>query len=98
MKSEKRVNRIIKKHPLHFYFWSLLKRGIILIYHYTSHKHPRSYCDEFEHRYNTSKIKDNDRFDINIKNCEGRLKYNDLIAPFDKYQIDSNSYSILDDE
>jgi transposase-like protein len=60
-------------------FWSLLKRGIIGIYHNVSPKHLHRYCHEFSGRYNTRKIKDNDRFDILLKNSEGRLKYKDLI-------------------
>jgi hypothetical protein len=67
-------------------FWSLLKRGVIGIYHYTSAKHLDRYCTEFAHRYNTRKIKDNDRFDFNISNSEGRLKYKDLIKDFNKYE------------
>jgi hypothetical protein len=34
-------------------FWSLLKRGIIGIYHNVSPKHLHRYCHEFGYRYNT---------------------------------------------
>ncbi|KAA6306052.1 hypothetical protein EZS27_042293, partial [termite gut metagenome] len=34
-------------------FWSLLKRGIMSIYHFTSKKHLQFYVDEFVFRYNT---------------------------------------------
>jgi hypothetical protein len=61
-------------------YWSLLKRGIIGIYHQVSPKHLQRYCDEFAARYNTRKIADNERFEQSVKNSEGRLKYNDLIA------------------
>jgi len=61
-------------------FWSLLKRGIIGIYHYTSAKHLSRYCDEFAYRYNTRKIKDIARFSNSLTQTEGRLKYNDLIG------------------
>ncbi len=33
-------------------FWSLLKRGVIGIYHYTSKKHLQRYLNEFSYRYN----------------------------------------------
>lgn len=61
-------------------FWSLLKRGIIGIFHQVSAKHLQRYCDEFAARYNTRKIKDNERFQLSVQNSEGRLKYNDLIS------------------
>jgi len=34
-------------------FWSLLKRGIVGIYHFTSEKHLQRYVDEFVFRYNS---------------------------------------------
>jgi transposase-like protein len=61
-------------------YWSLLKRGIIGIYHQVSPKHLQRYCDEFAARYNTRKIADNERFELSVKNSEGRLKYNELIG------------------
>lgn len=61
-------------------FWSLLKRGIYGIYHQVSAKHLQRYCEEFAYRYNTRNIKDCDRLEFTIANCEGRLKYKDLIA------------------
>jgi transposase-like protein len=60
-------------------FWSLLKRGIIGIYHQVSPEHLQRYCDEFAARYNTRKIKDHERFTLSLRNSEGRLKYNQLI-------------------
>ena len=44
-------------------FWSLLKRGIIGIYHYVSPKHLHRYCNKFVYRYNTRKISDVARFE-----------------------------------
>jgi transposase-like protein len=61
-------------------FFSLLKCGIYGIYHQVSPKHLHRYCDEFSSRYNTRKIFDNERFELSIKNSEGRLKYNQLIG------------------
>lgn len=43
-------------------FWSLLKRGIIGIYHSVSPKHLHRYCDEFSYRYNSREIKDIERY------------------------------------
>ena len=45
-------------------FWSLLKRGIIGIFHQVSPKHLQRYCDEFPARYNTRRIKGHERFDF----------------------------------
>lgn len=61
-------------------FWSLLKRGIIGIFHQVSPQHLQRYCDEFAARYNTRKIKDHERFDWALQSSEGRLKYNTLIG------------------
>lgn len=60
-------------------FWSLLKRGIYGIYHQVTPKHLQRYCDETAFRYNSRKISDKARFELSIKNSEGRLKYNDLV-------------------
>jgi transposase-like protein len=60
-------------------FWSLLKRGILGIYHYVSPKHLARYCDEFGYRFNTRKSDDTPRFDKALANCEGRLTYAALI-------------------
>lgn len=61
-------------------FWSLLKRGIIGIFHQVSPQHLQRYCDEFASRYNTRQIADNQRFDLALQNSNGRLKYNTLIG------------------
>ncbi len=61
-------------------FWSLLKRGIIGIFHQVSPQHLQRYCDEFAARYNTRQIKDHERFELSIQNSEGRLKYRTLIG------------------
>jgi len=60
-------------------FWSLLKRGILGIYHHVSPEHLHRYCDEFEHRYNSRKIQDAQRFSRLLSQCEGRLTYQNLI-------------------
>ena len=55
-------------------FWSLLKRGIIGIFHQISPQHLQRYCDEFAARYNTRQIKDHERFELYVQQSEGRLK------------------------
>ena len=61
-------------------FWSLLKRGIIGIFHQVSPQHLQRYCDEFAARYNSRDIKNHERFDLTLQNSDGRLKYNQLIG------------------
>lgn len=61
-------------------FWSLLKRGIIGIFHQVSPQHLQRYCDEFASRYNTRGLKDAERFALSVQNSNGRLKYNQLIG------------------
>lgn len=61
-------------------FWSILKRGLYGIYHQVSPKHLSRYCDEFAARYNSRDIKDGERFQLSVKNLQGRLTYNQLTA------------------
>jgi len=60
-------------------FWSLLKRGIVGIYHHVSPEHLHRYTNEFEYRYNSRKANDADRFTQILSQCEGRLTYATLI-------------------
>lgn len=59
--------------------WSLLKRGIIGIYHFTTRKHLQKYVDEFVFRYNTRDNLTKDRFNRLLSNLENRLTYKELI-------------------
>lgn len=59
-------------------FWSLLKRGILGIYHSVSPKHLQVYTNEFAFRYNTRNNKVQDRFDMVLNNLENRLTYKEL--------------------
>jgi len=62
-------------------YWSLLKRGIIGIYHQVSRKHLNQYCVEFSYRYNTKHLTDSLRFEDAIKKSSNkRLKYLELTA------------------
>lgn len=61
-------------------FWSHLKRGIIGVYHQVSPKHLHRYCNETAYRYNSRKITDRERFELSVKNSEGRLTYKELIG------------------
>jgi len=60
-------------------FWSLLKRGIIGIYHFTSKKHLQNYIDEFVFRYNTRGGTEAARFNLLLSNTETRTTYRRLI-------------------
>lgn len=75
-------------------FFAILKRGIIGIYHFTSHKHLQAYCNEFARRYNDRKLPDDERFNNVVGNCDGRLRYQDLKntpLPMSMYISDNNS-------
>jgi len=60
-------------------FWSLLKRDIVGIYHFTSVKHLQKYVDEFVFRYNTRNTDEVSRFNLLLSNTENRLTYERLI-------------------
>lgn len=61
-------------------FWSLLKRGIIGIYHFTSKKHLDRYLDEFCARYNTRHLGEDERFETYLRQSEKRLTWKKLVA------------------
>ncbi|MBT3187654.1 MAG: IS1595 family transposase [Anaerolineae bacterium] len=61
-------------------FWSILKRGIVGIYHFVSEKHLNNYLAEFAFRHNTRDLEESVRFNLFLENCQGRLQYSELIA------------------
>ncbi|HXF48042.1 MAG TPA: IS1595 family transposase [Verrucomicrobiae bacterium] len=61
--------------------WSLLKRGILGIYHHVSDKHLQRYLDEFVSKFNSRKTKDPIRVDNFLAGSEGlRLTYEGLTS------------------
>ncbi len=61
-------------------FWSLLKRGILGIYHHVDKDHLHRYCDEFQYRYNSRKSDDTQRFNALLSQVNGRLQYRELVG------------------
>ncbi len=64
-------------------FWSILKRQINGIHHFVSPKHLQRYCNENAFRYNNRTAFQDERFAAALTNCNGTLKYNDLIGKKD---------------
>ncbi len=60
-------------------FWNILKKQINGIHHSVSPKHLQRYCNEAAYRYNRKSKGQDERFADVITNCEGRLKYKELI-------------------
>ena len=61
-------------------FWSLVKRGLLGIYHFTSKKHLQRYLDEFVFRFNTKGYDEVGRFNRLLSNMTVRTTYRDLVA------------------
>ncbi|MDR0305105.1 MAG: IS1595 family transposase [Chitinispirillales bacterium] len=78
-KEHQYVNGIVHTNTIEG-FWSLLKRGLLGIYHSTSRKHLQKYVDEFVFRYNTKGIGESERFNWLIENMGIKTTYKGLIA------------------
>ena len=61
-------------------YWNILKKQIDGIHHSVSPKHLQRYCNESAYRYNNRTLAQDERFSYALNNCNGRLKYADLIA------------------
>ncbi len=59
--------------------WSHFKRSLIGVYHCVSLKHLQKYCSEFEYRYNTRTMKDEERFDGWFTKLHAHLPYKELV-------------------
>jgi hypothetical protein len=56
-----------------------MKRGILGVYHFTSHKHLQRYCDEYSYRFNNREISSVERFAKAIENViKARITYQTL--------------------
>ena len=60
-------------------FWSILKRGIIGVYHKVSKWHLQKYVDEFVFRYNQRLLPLQEQFRTAMECLNRRVTYNDLI-------------------
>jgi hypothetical protein len=71
--------------------FSHFKRMVFGTYHQITPKHLERYCDEFAYRFNTRKIKDNERFELVLKRINCRLPYKTLVYGESIQQIKENS-------
>ncbi len=61
-------------------YWNILKKQIDGIHHFVSPKHMQRYCNESAFRYNNRKMFQDERFATALSNCNGSLKYKNLIG------------------
>jgi transposase-like protein len=61
-------------------FWNTLKKLIVGIHHSVSPKHLQRYCNEVTFRFNHKALAQDERFAKTVSQCDGRLKYSQLIA------------------
>jgi len=59
-------------------FFSILKRGIVGVYHHVGKQHLHRYLSEFDFRYNSRETTDGERMLLAVKSSAGkRLTYRD---------------------
>lgn len=61
-------------------YWNILKKQIVGIHHSVSPKHLQRYCNESAFRYNNRSLLQDERFTTAIGNCNGSLKYKELVT------------------
>jgi transposase-like protein len=61
-------------------YWNILKKQINGIHHFVSPKHLQRYCNESAFRFNNRKALQDERFATALSNCNGSLKYKELIG------------------
>ncbi|NCO24587.1 MAG: transposase [bacterium] len=61
-------------------FFSFLKRSFLWIYHYISPRHIERCLKECNFRYNIKKGIEENRFNLLLGNCYGRITYKELIS------------------
>lgn len=61
-------------------YWNILKKQINGIHHSVSAKHLQRYCNESAFRYNHREAFQDERFADALANCDGVLKYKNLIG------------------
>lgn len=59
-------------------FWSILKRGLYVVYHQVSEKHVSRYLDEYAARFNNRRLTSNERFEQFLEGSESVLSYKSL--------------------
>lgn len=65
-------------------FWSILKRGIIGVYHNVSKKHLQKYLNEFTFRYNQRMLSLQELFQKAVYCLNQRVTYNDIVYAYEK--------------
>jgi len=61
-------------------YWNILKKQINGIHHFVSPKHLQRYCNESSYRHNNRLLAQDEKFAKSLSQCNGRLKYSQLIA------------------